>query len=254
MPDRVAIAASILAADPTRLAEAVGQAEAAGADAIHVDIMDGHYVHNLTFGIHLFPVLRRCTRLPLAAHLEIEHPGRYVEDFVRAGASMLIVQEDACPNLASIVARIVELGAQVGVAVNPNRPLGRVVPLMHTLDLVLCMSVPPGFGGQRFHAEVLPKVAQARRLARDLKRPPLVGMDGGLGPETVPAAVRAGANLLVVGTAIFHSGAVAENMAGLRQAIARANDADGNSSAAGEYPGSTGRCCENTGRHGRPAP
>lgn len=223
MPGRVAIAASILAADPSRLADAVGQAEAAGADAIHVDVMDGHYVHNLTFGIDLFPALRRCTRLPVAAHLEIAHPDDYVEDLARAGATMVIVQEDACPDLAATVARIRELGVQVGVAVNPDRPLDPVLPLLGALDLVLCMSVPPGFGGQSFRPEALPKVAQARRLVPTLRRPLLVGMDGGIGPDTLPAALRAGADLLVVGTALFRGSTVAQNMATLRQAIDHAD-------------------------------
>lgn len=216
---KVHISASILAADWGNLGMAVRKAEAGGADSVHVDIMDGHYVHNLTFGIKTLPCLKPHTSLPLIAHLEIRNPDHFIDDFARAGSDMIVVQEDTCPNLASTVQRIRSLGVQVGVALNPDRPLTAVADLAHQMDLLLIMSVHPGFGGQAFLAKVLPKVQAARQLVDRLDRGPAVGLDGGINSGTVQACVRAGADFLAIGSAVFHKGRIQDNIMELRSLI-----------------------------------
>lgn len=157
----VHISASILAADWSDLRQAVKEAEEAGVDSIHVDIMDGHYVHNLTLGIKALPCLRPHTGLPFVVHLEISNPDDFIADFAEAGSAMIIVQEDTdtCPDLRATIEKIRGYNVAVGVALNPDRPLSAVICFLHQIDLLLIMSVFPGFGGQKFLAEVLPKAA-----------------------------------------------------------------------------------------------
>ncbi|MBC7262641.1 MAG: ribulose-phosphate 3-epimerase [Chloroflexi bacterium] len=212
----VHISASILAADWSNLGQAVKEAEKAGVDSIHIDIMDGHYVHNLTLGIKTLSCLRPHTKLPFVAHLEISNPDDFVADFAEAGSDMLIVQEDTCPDLAATIQRIKDYKVAVGVALNPDRPLSAVIHVLHQIDLLLIMSVFPGFGGQKFLAEVLPKVEEARRRIRDLANPPAIGLDGGINPQTIQASVRAGANFLAIGSAIYGEGSVRDNVRKLR--------------------------------------
>ena len=211
----IKISASILAADFSNLGEAVRDATNAHADSIHIDFMDGHYVRNLTFGLDLIPALRCHTHLPLVAHLEIENPDALVSDFARAGADMIIVCEDTCPNLGATIQAVRSAGMQVGVSLHPDRPLSLVTDYVDQLDLLLILAVPPGFGGQKLMPSVLPKIADARRLIDTTGKPTGLGVDGGINCETVAQVVQAGADTLIVGMAIYR-GNVAENISVLR--------------------------------------
>lgn len=215
MPE-VHMSASILAADWSNLGAAVREAETAGAESIHVDIMDGHYVHNLTFGIKLFQDLRPHTRLPLIAHMEISNPDHFIADFAEAGSDMIIVHEDTCPDLRATMRQIRAHNVKVGVALNPDRPLDALANLLGLMDLLLIMSVDPGFGGQEFLDRVLPKVEAARRLADGLENAPAIGMDGGINCHTVQACIRAGADFLALGSALFKQGELKDNLSELR--------------------------------------
>ena len=210
------ISASILAADWSNLGQAVREAEEAGADSIHIDIMDGHYVHNLTFGMKTIPCLKPHTTLPLIVHLEISNPDSFIADFAEAGSNMIVVQEDTCPDLAATIEKIHGYGIQAGVAVNPDRPLDTVIDFLDRIDLLLLMSVFPGFGGQQFLTWVLPKVEEARNRADALKTHPFIGLDGGINQRTIQACVNAGADFLAIGTAIYGGGSVKDNMRILR--------------------------------------
>jgi ribulose-phosphate 3-epimerase len=218
----VRIAPSILSADFARLADGVHAAEAAGADWIHVDVMDGHFVPNLTIGPPVVAALRRVTHLPLDVHLMIEQPERLLEAFVAAGADLLTVHQEASVHLHRTVDRIRELGAKAGVAVNPATPNSTLTDILPYADLILVMSVNPGFGGQRFLPTSTGKIAALRREldGRALTRVELE-VDGGIGPDTAADVVAAGATVLVAGAAVFNASAtVAENMTRLRAAIA----------------------------------
>ena len=216
----VKIAPSILSADFARLADGVAAAEAAGADWIHVDVMDGHFVPNLTIGPPVVRALRRVTSLPLDVHLMIETPGRYVEQFVDAGADLLTVHVEAVPHVHRVVERIRELGVRPGVSLNPGTALSALEEILPYVDLVLVMSVNPGFGGQRFIPTSTAKIA---RLRRTLDERSLWGVelevDGGITPETASEVAAAGASVLVAGAAVYNREAgVAENIAALRAA------------------------------------
>jgi ribulose-phosphate 3-epimerase len=213
----VRIAASILSADFGDLAGAVAQAESAGVEAIHIDVMDGHYVRNLTFGPKTVLDLRRRTALPLHVHLEIARPADFIGEFAGAGANMIIVQEDTCADIPACLDAIRAAGAAPGLCLNPGRPFAAVAPYLARVDLLLFLSVHPGFGGQAFQASVLEKVREARQAMVGLVHPPLIGMDGGINPATVRACVVAGAELLAAGSAIFAGGAsIADNVRALR--------------------------------------
>jgi len=217
----VRIAPSILSADLACLARAVAEVAEAGADWIHVDVMDGHFVPNLTFGMPVVAALRRITRLPLDVHLMIEAPERYLEAFARAGADRLTVHVEACPHLHRVIQGIRGLGLQAGVALNPATPLGAVEEILPDVDQVLIMTVNPGFGGQAFIGRMLEKVRRARAMIEALGRPIELEVDGGVGPENAPALVAAGATVLVAGASIFEAPeGPAEAMRRLRRAIA----------------------------------
>lgn len=201
------------------------EAEEAGVDSIHMDIMDGHYVHNLTFGIKMLPCLRPHTNLPFVVHLEIDNPDDFIADFAQAGSDMIVVQEDTCPDLTATIEKIKSYNIAVGVALNPERPLDVMTHVLAQIDLLLIMSVFPGFGGQRFLPEVLPKVEEACRLVHDLESSPAIGLDGGINRQTIQAAVRAGANFLAIGSAIYAGGSVGGNLRELRRLITKAFDA-----------------------------
>lgn len=219
----VKIAPSILSANFARLGEQVQEAEAAGADYIHVDVMDGHFVPNLTIGPLVVEAIRPLTALPLDVHLMIEAPEHYLEAFARAGANILTVHYEACRHLHRMVQAIKALGVRAGVAVNPATPVASLEEILPEVDLVLIMSVNPGFGGQRFIPGALRKVRSLARMMEEQKASWEIEIDGGINVETGPLVVEAGAQVLVAGSAIFNKAAsVAENLQALRRTVQRA--------------------------------
>jgi len=197
------IAPSILSADFARLGEEIRRVEAAGADLIHFDVMDGHFVPNLSIGIPVLESVRKITRLPLDAHLMIDEPGRYLEAFVRAGADSISVHAEACPDLPEIARQIHALDIRAAVAVNPETPPDRVLAAAEHFDMILVMSVHPGFGGQSFIPETVSKL---RLIREELDRRGLkldVQIDGGIKLENIATVAAAGANVFVSGSGIF---------------------------------------------------
>jgi ribulose-phosphate 3-epimerase len=199
----VKIAPSILAADFARLADEVRAAETAGADWIHVDVMDGHFVPNITVGPPVVSALRRVTTLPLDVHLMIEKPERYLADFAAAGANYLTVHVEACPHLHSTLEQIRKLGALPGVTLNPATPLTSIEEVLGQVALVLIMSVEPGFGGQMFIPRTLERLQRLRTMLLTAGATPEVEVDGGIDAETAASVAAAGATVLVAGTSIF---------------------------------------------------
>ncbi|MFO0847940.1 MAG: ribulose-phosphate 3-epimerase [Gemmataceae bacterium] len=199
----IAIAPSILAADFSRLGEAVREVETAGADRIHVDVMDGHFVPNLSMGSVVVKGLRPVTRLPLEVHLMVEDPAMFLDGFVRAGADSFIVHLEVLPDPIHLLRHIRSLGKRAGLAFNPDMPVARIAPFLKDIDLALCMTVFPGFGGQAFVADGYDRVRELRGLIRDLNPACELEVDGGIDPATVGPVVTAGADVLVAGTAIF---------------------------------------------------
>lgn len=217
----IKLAPSILAADFARLGEQVKEAENAGADRIHVDIMDGHFVPNLSMGAPVVESLRRITCLPLETHLMISDPDFFLEDFARAGSDSLLVHWEGNNNLNRTVRRIKELGKRAGVVINPATPAAVLEEILSEVDLVLVMTVNPGFGHQHFLESVLPKIGRVRRMIDDLKPGCEVEVDGGVDPKTAPLAAAAGASIFVAGSSIFgNSKGVARAMADLHDSIA----------------------------------
>ncbi|HLC27145.1 MAG TPA: ribulose-phosphate 3-epimerase [bacterium] len=200
----IKIAPSILSADFSRLGEEVKSVEKAGADMIHVDVMDGHFVPNLTIGPLVVEAVRRVTALPLDVHLMMLNPDDFIEDFVRAGSSWITVHVEVCHHLQRTLQRIKDLGVKAGVALNPATPLTSLDCILDEADLVLVMSVNPGFGGQSFLSGVLPKIEHLRRELDRRKSKTEIEVDGGIHPDTALQVRRAGASILVAGSAIFH--------------------------------------------------
>ena len=228
MSSAIKIAPSILSADYLRLGEQVREAEAAGADYIHVDVMDGHFVPNITIGPVVVEAVRRETGLPLDVHLMIEEPERQVEAFAKAGASILTVHPEATLQLHRTIDMIRRLGVRPGVVLNPGTSVSMVEDVLADVDLVLVMSVDPGFGGQEFIGGVLPKVRRLRGLLDGAGLPAELEIDGGITPETAPRSVEAGVRVLVAGTAIFNEKAsVTECIARLRESAAHALEVGG---------------------------
>jgi ribulose-phosphate 3-epimerase len=214
------LAASILSANFGKLAEEVKAVEAAGADWIHVDVMDGHFVPNITIGPDVVKALNGVTSLPLDVHLMIENPGCYLEDFVKAGAGWLGVHAEACVHLHRVIQRIKELGAKAAVVLNPATPLCMIDLVLADVDMVLLMTVNPGFGGQAFIRNVLPKIRQCRRMIDDAGLPTLLQVDGGVNPETVGELCDAGVDVFVAGSAVFR-GDYVHNIRILKEAMNR---------------------------------
>ena len=201
----VRIAPSILAADFARLADEIARVEAAGADLLHVDVMDGHFVPNITLGPPVVAAIKRVTRLPLDVHLMIENPDRYLDVFVAAGASMISVHVEACPDLGRTLARIRQHGIKAGAAISPNTPLSDIAGQIGNFDHLLVMSVHPGFTGQTFIVDSIQRIADARRLLDGRGSQAAIEVDGGVGLANAAAVTSAGASILVAGAAIFHA-------------------------------------------------
>jgi ribulose-phosphate 3-epimerase len=216
----IRIAPSVLSADFARLADAVAEAEAAGADWVHVDVMDGHFVPNITIGVPVVAALRRVTSLPLDVHLMIEKPERYIDAFADAGADWLTVHQEASVHVHRTVEQIRQKEVRPGVSINPGTPLSAIDEILPYVDMVLIMSVNPGFGGQRFIPTSTRKIATLRRTLDERGLWPIeIQVDGGIAPGTIGEVVDAGATVVVAGAAVFNDRAtVAENIRELRQA------------------------------------
>jgi len=202
---KVDISASVLAADFTRLCAQVQEADAAGADRFHMDVMDGRFVPNITFGPLIVEAVRRCTRKPIEAHLMIVEPDRYIPDFVKAGADLILVHQEACSHLHGTLQQIHRLGKQAGVVLNPATPSVTITEILPEVEQVLIMSVNPGFGGQTFIATTTDKIAQLRQTIDKRQLACAIEVDGGIEPENAPLVVRAGARVLVSGVGVFRA-------------------------------------------------
>jgi ribulose-phosphate 3-epimerase len=212
------ISTSILSADFSRLGAQIGEAEAAGADWIHVDVMDGHFVPSLTMGPFIVEACRSITGLPLDVHLMVEQPEALLDAFAKAGSSLISVHVEACPHLHRTLQSIRQLGCLAGVVLNPGTPAVLVEPVLHLVDLVLVMSVNPGASGQSFIPEVLPKVTQIRQMLDRVNPQAVIEIDGGITPETLPAALKAGVQVFVTAYAVF------KNPAGIAAGIRALRD------------------------------
>jgi ribulose-phosphate 3-epimerase len=204
---RIIVAPSILAADFSKLADEVRATEKAGADWIHCDIMDGHFVDNISFGPAIVDLVRKHTKLPLDVHLMIEHADRYVPRFVEAGANSITVhvEPEAKHDVAKTLQQIRDTGCGVGLSLNPATPFDSVEPFLDKIDILLVMTVHPGFGGQSFRAEQMEKVKRAAKWNESREHKIDIEVDGGINAETAPLSIQNGANVLVAGTSIFHA-------------------------------------------------
>jgi ribulose-phosphate 3-epimerase len=213
---RIQIVPSILSADVGRLTEQVKEAEAAGADRIQVDVMDGHFVPNLTFGPLVVEAVRRATKLPIEAHLMIEQPELFIEAFAKSGATLIEVQVEATTSLYRTVQTIKELGAKAGVAINPATPVEELREILQDIDLVNVMTVEPGFGGQKFIGHSPDKIRRLRVLSSEIE----IEVDGGIDARTAPLVVAAGATVLVAGNSVFgYKQGVAAGIKAIRDAV-----------------------------------
>jgi ribulose-phosphate 3-epimerase len=197
------MAPSILSADFSRLGEEIKAVEKAGADIIHVDVMDGHFVPNITIGPPVVASVRKITDLPLDVHLMISDADRYIEDFVKAGADWITVHVEACPHLHRTISRIKELGKKAGAVLNPATPLVSLDEILLDVDLVMLMSVNPGFGGQSFIRSSIKKIQTIRKMMENQSLEVSIGVDGGVSPATIADVAGAGANIFVAGSAVF---------------------------------------------------
>lgn len=213
-PEQVLIAPSILSADFSKLGEEIKRIEAGGADWVHVDVMDGMFVPNLTLGPPIIKSIRKTTNLPFDVHLMIEQPDRYLADFKKAGADIITVHAEACPHLHRTLSEIRKLGCKAGVSLNPSTPVSVIENVLDNLDLILVMSVNPGFGGQSFIEQTLDKLADTKKLIG--KRPIFIEVDGGISPVNAQSVINAGANVLVAGSAVFGSPDIPRTISELR--------------------------------------
>lgn len=216
----IKIAPSILSADFAKLGEEVQEVERAGADLIHIDVMDGHFVPNITMGPIVVEALRPITKLPLDVHLMIENPDNYIESFAKAGADYITVHVEACRHLHRTLQLIKASGAKPGVVLNPHTPVEQIVHVLNDIDMVLFMTVNPGFGGQTFIESVIPKIRQLRGMIEERGLAIDIEIDGGINEETIKPCVEAGANIFVAGSAIYNK----EDRAQALQAIKAAGE------------------------------
>ena len=216
---RLSLAPSLLSADFGALGEAIRSAEDGGADAFHLDVMDGHFVPNISFGPALVAAVRARTRKPLDVHLMISHPLQYIAPFRRAGGDTLVFHRESEDDPSAVIDAVRASGARVGVAIRPDTPLSAIDPFADRVDQFLIMSVQPGFSGQKFLPEVLPKVEAARRRLDAVGHGADVSIDGGVNVDTAARAAAAGANFFVCGNATFDGGAIGENLRRLRTAV-----------------------------------
>jgi len=222
MAAKIKLAPSILSADFSRLGEQVVEATQAGADYIHLDVMDGHFVPNITAGPVIVAAIRPHTHLPLDVHLMIEAPEKYIQQFAQAGANIITVHVEVCPHLHRVVESIKELGVKAGVALNPSTPLTTVDEVLSTLDLVLLMSVNPGFGGQQFIGSTVGKIARLRHRLDELGLTAELEVDGGINAEIAPSVAQAGARVLVAGAAVFNKReSVSQALGRIRENLSR---------------------------------
>jgi len=213
------IAPSILSADFSKLGDEIRSVETAGADWIHVDVMDGHFVPNITIGPLVVEAARRATSLPLDVHLMIEHPDRYIEDFAKAGADVISIQAEACIHLNRTIQMIKALDLRAGVVLNPATPLSALEWVLEDVDLVMIMSVNPGFGGQKFIPNSLDKIRTLHKMIRDRGLCVLIEIDGGVNEKTIKNISDAGADVFVAGSAIFKSPDYKETIGKFRELI-----------------------------------
>ena len=212
------IAPSILSADGGRLSSEIAAVEKAGADWIHVDVMDGHFVPNITMGPAIIAALRKTTKLPFDVHLMIKHPDSYVESFAAAGADYITVHVEAATHLHRTVELIKKAGKKAGVSLNPATPLSSIEEILPDIDLLLIMSVNPGFGGQQFIKNSLIKIKRAHKMLAELPQKPLLEVDGGVNLSNISAIAQAGADVLVAGAAVFGTADYAQTIAALKAA------------------------------------
>jgi ribulose-phosphate 3-epimerase len=213
------IAPSILSADFSRLADEVRGVEKAGADVIHVDVMDGHFVPNITIGPLVVQGLRKLTSLPLDVHLMIENPERYIDDFAQAGSNWITIHAEACPHLKRVIKKVRQLNVRPGIVLKPATPLKTLFPVLDDIDLVLVMSVNPGFGGQSFIPGTLKKIERLRKIVDQNRYPFEIEVDGGVKVENIREVSMAGGDIFVVGTGIFKTNDYEETIRKLREEI-----------------------------------
>jgi ribulose-phosphate 3-epimerase len=214
---KVKIAPSILSADFSCLGQQLAEVERAGADYVHIDVMDGRFVPNISMGLPVVQAVRRITSLPLDVHLMVEAPEQHLADFRTAGADILTVHVETCPHLHRTVQQIQDLGCRAGVTLNPSMPVVSLEEILPDVDLVLVMTVNPGFGGQTFIERMLPKIQRVRSMLDQIGSQAELEVDGGIDPDTAPQVVRAGADVLVAGSAVFAAGEIGAAIARIRR-------------------------------------
>jgi ribulose-phosphate 3-epimerase len=216
--EKILIAPSVLAADFTKLGEQLAQAQSGGADWLHLDVMDGHFVPNISFGPPVIRSIKHASTLPLDVHLMITDPDRHLQSFRDAGADLITVHVETCPHLHRTLSRIRELGARPGIALNPATPASLLEEALPFADMVLVMTVNPGFGGQSFIEQLTAKIKEVRSMITSTGRAIHLEVDGGIDATTAPKVVKAGADVLVAGTAVFRAGSIAHAIQVLRRA------------------------------------